>query len=53
MQLANKNLSYVKLWQYIVTFDKNSVLVQLKLQFVIHLACYGELRAQTGQYLIS
>jgi len=45
MVLDNKNLSYVKLWQYIVTFDKYSVLVQLKLQFLMYLACYIQLRA--------
>ncbi len=31
MELANKNLSYVKLWQYIVTFDKNSVFSTAKI----------------------
>ena len=31
MQLANNNLSYVKLLQYIVTFDKNSVFSTAKI----------------------
>ena len=31
MELANNNLSYVKLLQYIVTFDKNSVFSTAKI----------------------
>ena len=31
MQLANNNQNYVKLWQYIVTFDKNSVFSAAKI----------------------
>jgi len=46
MELANKNMSYIKRWQSTVTFAKKKMfLMQLKLQFLKRLSCYIEGRA--------